>query len=94
MSRAARTGPAEPNPGSALSSAVRSYWPRWASVAMLASGAIVVLADTENLLLAAGVALVALGLYGLLRRRAPRPDPSPEDAVRGRPGPRAAVSDR
>ncbi len=44
------------------------YWPLWSSAALLAAGAILVLAETANLLVFVGVGFVGVGLYGLTRR--------------------------
>ncbi len=44
------------------------YWPTWTSVALLAAGAIVMVAMTASLLVLLGAAFLGLGLYGISRR--------------------------
>ena len=45
-----------------------TYWPRWASAAILASGIVVVAVETTSWLVLLGLAFLALGAYGLLVR--------------------------
>ena len=44
------------------------YWPGWTSAALLASGGVLVIAETSNLLCFVGLGFVVAGLYGALRR--------------------------
>jgi LPXTG-motif cell wall-anchored protein len=47
-------------------------WPRWASAALVGSGVVVIALDTTNLLVVLGVLLLAVGIFGLARRRPSR----------------------
>jgi hypothetical protein len=45
-----------------------TYWPRWTSALLIATGAIIVLAETTSFLVVAGLVLAGAGVYGLLMR--------------------------
>ncbi len=46
----------------------RTHWPLWSSAALLVAGGVVVVTDTADLLFFVGLAFIASGGYGLLRR--------------------------
>ncbi|HLY76797.1 MAG TPA: hypothetical protein VKT21_02795 [Thermoplasmata archaeon] len=58
--------PSAPGPVAALPP------PLWASVALLISGAVLIIAETPNLLFFVGVGLLVIGAYTLMLRRAAR----------------------
>jgi LPXTG-motif cell wall-anchored protein len=45
-----------------------TYWPRWASGLLVATGVVVVIVETTSFLVIAGLLLVGAGIYGLVRR--------------------------
>jgi len=45
-------------------------WPGWAGAALVASGATLIVLETTSVLAVAGALLLAVGLFGLLYRRA------------------------
>jgi len=62
--------------------ATSTAWPRWASVTLVVSGIVIVVAETTSYLLFAGALLTAIGAYELvLASRSPPPavTPSPLD---------------
>jgi hypothetical protein len=55
------------------------YWPRWASIASVVSGLVVIIAETTSYLVFAGLFLVAAGIYGLVTvRSSDRPNALPQ----------------
>jgi predicted cobalt transporter CbtA len=53
--------------------AERTYWPRWASAAVLASGLVVVAFETTSWLVLLGLGFLVLGAYGFFLRRPVHP---------------------
>lgn len=73
------TGASAPSGRTGLSPAI--------SAVILAGGAVVVLFETTSVLAVAGVALIAVGVYGLVRRPRPRSGTAPvPEGAGGAPG--------
>ncbi len=77
------------NPGS--TSRTTTYWPAGYSAVLLVTGGIVVLLETDSLLLSVGLVLIVAGVYGLFHR-SKTPSRSTPDATKTRPEPGASPS--
>ncbi len=67
--RVSPTMPDPHGPAPDVRPTARPYWPAWTSVTLLGAGLVVVLAETESLLILLGILFLGLGAYGLARRR-------------------------
>jgi len=47
-------------------------WPGWTLGALIATGIVVILAETQTVLVFLGVVLLGIGIYGAAKRRATR----------------------
>ncbi len=52
------------NSGAAATRVTVTYWPRWLLAVLIASGIIVILAETTNLLVLVGILFIGAGIYG------------------------------